>query len=237
MNVAEGVAVPADRNWAHEEAFDDQAMVEFERRLAKARPGNRAQYLRVKGTTLLGAGHDEALPVAISLLHRVVDGYDDFLQAPWAHELLGQAYRRMGDFDRAEHHYRKCLETADERRNGTSNVTELFIAEVLLAQSRPDEALDLLDDGELLGRLRWNSNIYRYGLARARAEQATGGDPTPWAREALRLAEEDEPQLPHKPTVGRVRATEDELAELRRLAGDSSSSAWTRLRRLRKGLL
>lgn len=221
----------ANRNWAHEVAFDGQAMAEFERRLARARPGNRAQYLRVKGATLLEAGQDEALPVAISLFRRVVDDYDDFLQVPWSHELLGEAYRRMGELDRAEHHYRKCLEIADERRNGTSNVTELLIAEVLLQQSRPDEALRLLDDEELRGRLRWNSNVYRYCLARARAEQATGGEPAPWSREALRLAQEDDPQLSRKPTVGRVQATEEELAELRRLAADTSASAWRRLRR------
>jgi hypothetical protein len=52
--------VSANRNWAHEVAFDGQAMAEFERRLARARPGNRAQWLRAKGATLLEAGQDEA---------------------------------------------------------------------------------------------------------------------------------------------------------------------------------
>lgn len=223
--------MPADRNWAHEGSFDDEALAEFERRLARARPGNRAQYLRVKGATLLEVGQDEALPVAISLLSRVVEEYDDALQVPWSHELLGEAYRRLGQLDRAEHHYRKCIETADVRRSGTSHVTELLIADVLLQRSRADEALRLLDDEELLDRLRWNSHIFRYCLARARAEKATGGEPEPWAREALRLAQEDEPQLPHKPTVGRVHATDDEIAELRRLVPDTSVSVWTRLRR------
>ena len=221
-----------DRNWAHNAAFDAQAMDDFERRLARARPGNRAQYLRVKGATLLEAGEDEAVPVAVSLLHRVVDDYD-FLQVPWAHELLGQAYRRMGELDRAEHHLRQCLATADERRNGTSNVTELLIAEVLLQQSRPDAALRLLDDEELRNRLRWNGNIYRYCLAKARAEQATGGDPKRWSREALRLARDDEPQLPHKPSVGRVRAAPEELAELRSLAGRAPESQSRRFWRRR----
>ena len=221
----------ADRNWAHNAAFDDEAMDEFERRLGMARPGSRAQYLRVKGATLLESGNDEALTVAVSLLLRVVEGYDDFLQVPWAHELLGEAYRCKGDLDRAEHHLRQCLATADEQRNGTSNVTELLIAEVLLDQSRPDAALQLLVDDELVTRLTWNSNIYRYCLARARAEQATGGDPERWASEALRLAREDEPQLSHKPSVGRVRSTEEEeLTELRSLAEPAATSLWERFR-------
>lgn len=58
------------------------------------------------------AGDDAALPVAISLLHRVVDDYDDFMQVPWARELLGEAYRRMDELERAERHFRKCLATA-----------------------------------------------------------------------------------------------------------------------------
>lgn len=221
----------ADRNWAHDAAFDNQTMEGFEGRLARARPGNRAQYLRVKGATLLEAGHDDAVPAAVSLLQRVVEDYDDPLQVPWAHELLGQAYRRMGELDRAEHHFRQCLATTDDRRNGTSNVTELFIAEVLLEQSRPEAALQLLDDEDLLTRLRWHSNIYRYYLARARAEQATGGDPAPWSNEAIRLASDDKPQLPHKPSVGRVNATSEELSELRRLAGSAPASRLKRLRR------
>jgi hypothetical protein len=48
-------------------------------------------------------------------------------------------------------------------------------------------------------------------------EIATGGEPEPWAREALRLAREDEPQLPRKASIGRVRAAEEDLAELRRV--------------------
>jgi tetratricopeptide (TPR) repeat protein len=212
-----GAGVATDRNWAHDLGFGQEAMTVFEHRLACARPNNRAQYLRVKAATLLELEGDEALPIAIALLHRVVDEYDDWLQGPWSHELLGEAYRRLGQLNEAEHHYRMCLRTADERRNGTTNITELLIAEVLLEQSRAGEALELLDDEDLLSRLAWNASIYRYCLARSRAERATGGEPEPWAREALRLAREDEPQLPRKASIGRVRAAEEDLAELRRV--------------------
>jgi hypothetical protein len=43
----------SDRNWMHDPKSDRETMAEFERRLAKARPISRAQYLRVKAATLL----------------------------------------------------------------------------------------------------------------------------------------------------------------------------------------
>ena len=128
--------VSVERNWAQSPAFDDDAMAEFERRLQRARPGSRPQYLRVKGATLLELADPAATKSAVELLTRVVNDYDDSLEVPWAHELLGDAYRHTGDFERAEHHLRRCLDTANERRSGTTRTTELSLAEVLLEQGR-----------------------------------------------------------------------------------------------------
>ena len=56
-------------------------------------------------------------------------------------ELLGQAYRKMGDLEAAEHHYRQCMATADKHRNGTTKVTKLFLAEVLLQETTRETSL------------------------------------------------------------------------------------------------
>src|SRR5690606_14282078 len=107
--------IVADRNWAHDPAFDDETMEELERRLGRAREENRPGYLRVKGATLLEQEDERATRVAVELLTRVVTEYDDFMEVPWSHELLGDAYRRLGDLAASERHLRRCIETADDR--------------------------------------------------------------------------------------------------------------------------
>jgi tetratricopeptide (TPR) repeat protein len=110
--------MPSDRDWAHDPRYDDAALEQFEKRLRRAHPGSRGGYLRVKGATLLRLGDTAAIPTAIRLLHRATET-DHFLEVPWAHELLGHAYQETGDLEAAEHHYRQCMATADEHRNGT----------------------------------------------------------------------------------------------------------------------
>lgn len=87
----------SDRNWAHRLEFDPSAMEEFGVRLGRARATGRAQYLRVKAAVLLEHAEPAGLPIAIGLLKRVVEEYDDILQVPSSHELLGRAYRQLGD--------------------------------------------------------------------------------------------------------------------------------------------
>lgn len=209
--------VAADRDWAHDPAFDGESMAEFERRLGRARTESRPGYMRVKGATLLELENVDATEVAIELLTRVVTQYDHFLDVPWAHELLGEAYRRQGDLDQAEHHLCRCIETADERRNGTTKITELSLGEVLLEQGRVEEAGQMLAAQEPRW-LAWNSHIFRYAVARARYEDRVGGRPGEWARKALEVASNTKPQLPRLPDLGVVKPSRSTLREMKLLA-------------------
>jgi hypothetical protein len=114
-----GHTMPSDRDWPRDPRYDDAALERFEERLRRARPGSRPGYLRAKGATLLDHRDPAATLVAIHLLHRATES-GHCLEVPWAHELLGKAYRKMGDLDAAEHHYRHCMATADEHGNGTT---------------------------------------------------------------------------------------------------------------------
>jgi hypothetical protein len=138
-----GRTMPSDRNWPHDPRYDDAALEQFEERLRRANRASRPGYLRVKGATLLDHRDPAATVVAIRLLHRATES-GHFLEVPWAHELLGKAYRMVGDLNAAEHHFRQCMATADEHRNGTTHVTELFLAEVLLQR---DDRWDLAEVG------------------------------------------------------------------------------------------
>jgi hypothetical protein len=213
----DGCGMPSDRNWARDPRYDDAALEQFEERLRRARPGSRPGYLRVKGATLLDHRDPAATLVAIRLLHRATES-GHFLEVPWAHELLGKAYRKMGDLDAAEHHYRRCMATVDEHGNGTTKVTKLFLAEVLLQRDdRGDlaEVEELLSSPDLTQSLLWNSYIFRYYVAQARLALRQRRDPREWAALALELAGDRRPQLPRHPTVGLVDPDPEVIAELR----------------------
>ena len=166
---------------------------------------------------LLTVESRSATEVAVGLLDRAVRDYDRSLQTPWAHELLAEAYCKLGDLRLAEQHLRECLETADERRNGTTGAAELTLVEVLLDQDHASEACDTLDRVDA-SRLVWNSQRFRYSVARARCEQSRGVDPVTWATEALRLSQIVDPQLARHPDIGLVKADLETLDEMRRLA-------------------
>jgi hypothetical protein len=222
----------SDRNWMHDPQSDRETMAEFERRLAKARPISRAQYLRVKAATLLEQQTPAATAIAIDLLTRVVTNYDNRLEVPFSHELLGVAYRRVGDLAAAEHHFRVCIDTAYENRSGTSHLTELWLAEVLLDQGRTAEAGDLLVLEELQRNLTWNSAIFRFVVACARYEARTGGDPAPWAKQALDLGADRTHPLTKHQDLGLVETDDATLDEMRHLTAarvtgiEPASSAW-----------
>ena len=217
-----------DRSWAHRPEFDPAAMEEFEARLGRARSSGRAQYLRVKAAVLLEHAEPAALPIAIGLLKRVVDEYDDFLQVPFSHELLGGAYRCSGDLAQAETHLKLAIETADESRNGLS-LPELELAEVMIEAGRHEDAATQLQAAERLEPgMVWNSQLYRHAVARARVENQTGGNPAPWAQRALELSADTQPQLSRHPTVGLVRTRPDQLREMRRLAAGRAKRPWRR---------
>ena len=207
-------------------------MAEFEARLGRARAANRPGYLRAKAATLLGISNSRATSVAVDLLHRVVDGYQDFLEVPWSHELLGNAYLELGDLEAAAVHLRLATSTADERRNGLS-LPELTLAEVLLQQGRVDDARAALNDvRELPQGMIWNSQLYRFAVASARCAMRSGGDAALWAQEALDLADGREPQLSRHPKVGLVEADSQTLNEMRTIArtGSPPRKWWRRTR-------
>src|SRR5215217_2867823 len=171
--------MPSDRDWPRDPRYDDAALEQFEERLRRARPGSRPGYLRAKGATLLDHRDPAATLVAIHLLHRATES-GHFLEVPWAHELLGKAYRKMGDLD------------ADEHGNGTTKVTKLFLAEVLLQRDDSGdlaEVEELLSSPDLTQSLLRNSYIFRYYVAQARLALRQRRDPRDWAALALELAE------------------------------------------------
>jgi hypothetical protein len=205
--------------WFRSPLWDEAARHEFERRLARARPQNRQQYLRVKAVTLLDAGHPDA---AAGLLQRVVDAGDSaHHEVAFAWEQLGDLAAARGDRLVAEQFYRRIL-AEHPSLSGTTGCIEIALAEVLLdadgVESRA-EALALLDTWMARPGLKFDHQLFRWHLALIRAAEAMGDRETVRraARSALELAARG-PQLPRHKDVGLVRTDRATLSRLRELA-------------------
>ena len=86
-------------DWFRSPEWDEAARADFETRLARARPHNRQQYLRIKGLSLRAAGR---LDGARELLERAADCADGyFVQTVAAWETLADMAVVRGDHESA----------------------------------------------------------------------------------------------------------------------------------------
>jgi predicted Zn-dependent protease len=200
--------------WFRSAAWDGAAREDFERRLLRSRRTSRAQYLRIKAIALGDAGEvDDAL----GLLRRLIDEYPDSFDVPLAFELIGDYERAAGRLTEAESSYRHVLALWPDL-NTTSGMVHTSLAEVLLAEDHEvTDAMHLLE--QAVPHLRFNSEIFRWNLALARAADRLGDLETRRhaARRALELVERG-PQLSRHPDVGLARPDSATLGLLRRLA-------------------
>ena len=223
--------MPTD--WFRLPEWDAAARDDFERRLARARPYNRPQYLKIKAIALREAGQTDA---SQGLLHRALDDpniYD--FEAAGVTELLGDLSRKAGDRADAEQKYRHVLATWPTM-NGTSGSVEISLVEVLAEKQGNDaidEGLRLLDTWLARPQLQFDSQLFRWHVALIRLSQRIGDEETVQraATTALTLASRG-PQLPRHKTVGLVTTDEATLHWLRNLAeGRGPTRRWPRFRR------
>lgn len=200
--------------WFRSTEWDSAAREDFQRRLDRSRKTSRSQYLRIKAIALGDVGNIDG---ALELLRRVVDEHPDSFDVPHATELIGDYERASGRLAEAELAYRYVL-AHWPHLNKTSGMVHISLAEVLLAQGREvTEALELLE--EAVPHLKFNSQIFRWNLALARAADVQGDVETrrQAARRALELTEQ-RPQLSRHPEVGLARPDLATIGLLRRLA-------------------
>ncbi len=201
----------ASDEWFRSRDWDTPARAAFETRLARARPYNRPQYLKIKALALQASGQDAD---AVTLLRRVLEKYPHSLDAAYCAERLADHYLATGDAPAAERHYRHSMELRPDL-NATTGEVHIGLAEALNAQKRYDEALQALDympatDLTLNhGVCRWNAaladaalGVGEFEVARQAASQAL----------ALRGAPD---QFSRHRGVGRAALSREQQAHLR----------------------
>ncbi len=223
--------MPTD--WFRTPDWDAVARDDFERRLARARPYNRPQYLKIKAIALREDGQTDA---SRAMLHRALDDPNIYnFEAACVTELLGDLSRKAGNRDEAEARYRHVL-TTSPTLNGTSGSLEISLAEVLAEKQDRDateEALRLLEAWLARPQLQFDSQLFRWHVALIRLSQQIGDEETVQraATTALTLASRG-PQLPRHKTVGLVTTDQATLDWLRDLAeGPTKTRRWPRFQR------
>jgi hypothetical protein len=206
-------------DWFRSPDWSTPARSDFEARLARARPYNRAQYMRIKGLALAEAGEKQG---ARDLWGRVMESIEELAagQQPSALEHLGDSYAHE-DAALAENYYRRLV-AEYPTLNGTSHTVEISLAELLIDKgdrANIEEALAFLNSFLERGTSQFPSVLFRWHLALIRVAQATGDDETARraARTALDLAGRGPVFTRHK-TVGVVQADRQTLKRLRKLA-------------------
>jgi len=185
----------------------------------RARPHNRAQYLRIKGLVLADAGETRG---ARQLWERVLESTEELAanQQASAMEHLGESYVR--DVPAIAENYFRRLLAEYPTLNGTSHTVEISLAELLIDKgdrASLEEALALLNSFLERGTSQFPSVLFRWHLALIRVAQATGDKETlrRAARTSLDLAGRG-PVFPRHKKVGVVQADKATLKHLRKLA-------------------
>lgn len=169
-------------DWFRSPAWDEPTRADFEARLARSRPHNRQQYLRINGVSLRYAGNVAA---ARELLQRAADypEPDNALhQTIAAGESLADMAAERGDRSTAEELYRRIL--ALPNQSGSTGTIEISLADLLLDSGRPedrDKALDLLDTWMARDQLKFDHVLFRWHRILIRIAEAIGdrGDRPP----------------------------------------------------------
>lgn len=234
---ASSISNAMGRDWYATPDWGDEVARAFEERLKRARPYNRSQYLKIKALNLLDVPDATHQAAARRLLHRVLNEYPDSLDAPYAHEKLGELYASAGDLAKAEHHLRACLDV----ESGTSGAVDLKLAEALFdlgGDGRFDEVVSLLERaGQRIesGREIWPIHIFRSVVLSARLAARTGllQRAQEEAESALRIADmaNQGNVFPRHPDLGKVQVDPDVRRELEALAQSHAASKRQRTRR------
>lgn len=206
-------------DWFRLPDWDADARAEFERRLGRARPHSRAQYLRIKGLALEEAGEVEG---ARELWQRVLTDDGEFarMEAWSASEHLGDSYVDV-DPDKAISYYRKSMR-GNRRLNATNAMQHIKIAELLIVRGTPkdlDDAATLLQRWPAEAELPFPSAHFRWNVAVIDLAEAIGDRDS--AREAAARALELAglgPVFPRHKTVGVVDVDRRTIKRLERLA-------------------
>jgi tetratricopeptide (TPR) repeat protein len=210
--------------WYLGDNWDRDAQDLFEQRLKKSKGShNKAQYLRIKGSSLLKSNDPLKRTEGCKLMNRVINEYaKEYTHVMFAYEQLGDYYFNEKKYKDAEFNYRQSVSFYKENgRSGTSGIGDIKLAETIIKTEQFDKLTEMY---QLLveefkkndGSLTLNDDLFRYYsvLAKITIKLKRNNEAKEYAKKALQLAVTKEPQIERYPELGIVKTTKEELNNL-----------------------
>jgi tetratricopeptide (TPR) repeat protein len=213
----------SSRDWFRSTTWDASVAVEFERRLARCRPRNRAEYARIQAPYLARTGVPEFREVAEALLCRVIDNYPGEPATKSALEDLARLFADSGRYAEAEQLLRRLVDLIATSPTGTSSTSgnvELKVAEVIVAAGDdtrlPDAASWLDRHTARLAHEPFYDMHFRHHLARARIATRSSAvdDAAEHAEAALSWADRTVSPFANHPDLGFTKVSPEQRSEL-----------------------
>lgn len=211
--------------WYLGDNWDEETQQIFEQKLKRARGTyNKAQYLRIKGSSLLKSKDYSKKAAGSGLLKRVIIEYpNEISNVMFAYEQLGDFYFNERKYEEAELNYRQSISFYNKNgRSGTSGIGDIKLAETIVKTEQSDKFSEmyhlLVDEFKKNGgSLTLNDDIFRYYSVLAKLSNGLRkkDEAKEYAQKALQLSESKIPQLPNYPEVGIVKASQEEVDSLK----------------------
>ena len=129
--------------WYTNKTWNGKIDSNFEDHLKRARgAGNKAEFLQIQGCYLLEHGQTNIQEVGLALLSRLLNDFPaEYSSVIRAQEKMGDYYLRHCQYEKAARYYtivnNYCA--AQNSRSGTSNMTDLKLAETTLKSNKEDK--------------------------------------------------------------------------------------------------
>jgi len=215
-------------DWYRNTTWNSSIETDFEARLKRSRGAyNKAQYLRIQASYLLGSRDKNVQAIGLRLIERLINDFPtEEFSTVFGHEQLGDYYLENEDFEKAEAHFRVVTNHYKSRqsRSGTSAMADLKLAETILTSDKSDqfqEAYNLCKEYPR-DELRFNSDKFYYAslLARLCSEMNKKEEAKEYAKAAIEISKITEPQFSRHKTVGLVNARDKQLQTLQRILNE-----------------
>ncbi|MBZ5857753.1 hypothetical protein [Flavihumibacter profundi] len=212
-------------DWYRNTTWTREIETDFETRLKRSRGAyNKAQYLRIQASCLLGSRDKNIQSIGLHLMERLINDFstEDF-STVFGHEQLGDYYFENKDFEKAETHFRVVTNHYKLRqsRSGTSGMAELKLADTILSSNNSgkfEEAYRLCKNYPING-LTFNSDKFYYAILLARLcnQMSKKDEAKEYAKAAIEISKITEPQFGRHKTAGLVNTTDKQLQTLEQI--------------------